>query len=129
MADGFKGATARRKAPGCHTGRRPAKFAVPKSDMVAIIARLNSHGFGGRVIANLLGYSHNRILTLSRDAGIPKIKTRDTWRQFILDALPDDLKADINRIYTKSVVAIERANNRVNETAARSQHHLVDDED
>ena len=46
-------------------GRRPARLAVPKAELIDAISQLQQLGLGSRVIGRLLGYSHPYIENLS----------------------------------------------------------------
>ncbi len=116
------------KSVGYLTGRRTARPATPKRDMAELIARLNALSLGSRQISKLTGYSTRRINEIQRDAGLPAV-AKSIPRDALLSLLPADLRCDVERVYTKSCVAIERAYNRENECPARSAHFLVDDED
>jgi hypothetical protein len=110
---------------GYRTGRRPKKFSIPKREFMELVERLHLHGIGSRQIARLIGYSSRRVNEIQKALGLsplPKKVPRDT----ILLHLTDDLRADVERVFTKSVVSYQRASNRDSESPARYAHELVD---
>jgi imidazole glycerol phosphate synthase subunit HisF len=110
-------------------GRRRAKQAVPKAELVEVIQRLQTLGIGATTIGRLLGYDQVHIYNVMRAFSIPSVRGGGAGLlQFIRDHLPDDLKAHCARIRTKSDVAHAYAKNRAAGNQARHIHHLHDDE-
>src|SRR5690348_18410192 len=97
---------------------------MDKRELERVIRALYERGLGCRIVGKLTGYSPSQIHLYAKDWGLPQASPNKTleWYESLL---PEDLRADLRIMRTRSDVYVERAKNKERPVAPRI-HMLLD---
>lgn len=115
--------------PGSSCGRRPQDLRTSKGEWAQLLQQCFDHGIGCQTISKLTGYSYGVLNQMARDFGLERNRiTVEERAQLFLSILPEDTRAIICRIRTRSYVAHERHKATLTQAVARQVHYLMDEE-
>jgi hypothetical protein len=100
---------------------------VSKAELASVVERMSALGLGSHITGVLTGFSSRRIQEIRTECTLVRNRPRAST-DFILAHLPPDLRADINKIKTRSDAARMRASIKEGITdATLREHRIVDD--
>lgn len=109
---------------GSKAGRRPARLRTDKRELERVIRALYERGLGCRIIGKLTGYSSSQIHMYAKDWGMPMGSPAKTAEWFE-SLLPEDLRADLRLIRTRSSVYVERSKKKTLPVSPYTHNLLV----